>query len=111
MSFETEFLEFMRDTFVRNRVTGYTAYGSPTHSTATNNYTCRLDYFHQAIDSDMKAENLVVATAWIASTGSFDPEDLITLPDGTQPKILQMDAFPDEDGPFHHIRIKFGRKG
>ena len=111
MSFETEFLEFMQDTIIRNRVTGYSAYGSILHSTASTSYRCRLDFFHQAIDSDMKAENLVVATAWVASTGSFDPEDLITFPDGSQPRILEMDAFPDEDGPYHHIRIKFGKKG
>jgi len=111
MSFETEFLEFMRDTIVRNQILGYSAYGAPLYSTASSDYQCRIVHLHQAISRDMEAENLVVAVVYVASTGTFDPEDQITFPDGTQPKILDMDAFPDEDGAYHHIRIKFGRKG
>lgn len=110
MSFENEFLDFMRDTIVRNQILGYSAYGSPLYSTASSSYQCRIVHLHEAITKDMGAENLIIAIAYVASTATFDPEDQITFPDGTKPKILDMDAYPDEDGPYHHLQIKFGRK-
>lgn len=110
MSFEAEFLEFMKDTIIRNRATSsYTSYGSPIISTAISSYRCRIVYKHELIPGDDGSEKLVTATVYVASTAAFNPEDQITFPDGSLPKILAMDAYPDEDGPYHHLILKFGR--
>jgi len=110
MSFEPEFLEFMKDTIIRNRVTGYTAYGAPTHSTASSSYTCRIVRVHDTITGDDGAEKLIESIVYVASTGSFDPQDLFTFPDGSKPILQAMAAYPDEDGPYHHVQLKFGNR-
>jgi hypothetical protein len=108
MSFETEFLDLMTDTVTVNTFSTWDAYGKPSHSTASSSYSARVVKIHKLVRTPDGTEKLATTLAWIASTGFISPNDKITLPDGTSPVILTADAYPDEDGRFHHIKILFG---
>ena len=112
MAFEPEFLEFMKDTLKRNRITGYSAYGSPTYSTQQSSYDCRIVKVHDTITMDDGAEKLIESIVYLASTQypTFDPEDLFTFPDGSTPILQATAAYPDEDGAYHHVQMKFGKR-
>ena len=45
---------------------------------------------------------------WVMSTAAIDPTSKVTLPDGTAPPIIAADAFSDESGRYHHVRISCG---
>jgi hypothetical protein len=109
--FETEFLEFMRETIIVNRLSGYTDYGTPTHSTASTSFSCRIVRVHESFTESNGAESLIESFVYVASTGTFDPEDRFTFPDGSNPILKVVDSYPDEDGPWHHNRLKFGKRG
>jgi hypothetical protein len=110
MSFEPEFLDFMKDTLIKNVRTGYTAYGAPTYSTGTTSYRCRIVKIHETFTMDNGAESLLENLVYLASTDTFDPEDRFTFPDGSTPILEVIAAYPDEDGPYHHLQLKFGNR-
>lgn len=112
MSFEPEFLEFMKDTLIVNKMSGYSDYGAVTYSTQSNSYICRIVRTHEAITMDDGAEKLIHSIVYLASTAdpTFDPEDLFTFPDGSIPILYALSAYPDEDGAYHHIQLKFGKR-
>lgn len=107
MSFENEFTDLMPDTITVNSYTGADKYGNPTYSTSSNTYSARVVDKQKLVRADNGEEQVAKTTVYVASTGSIDPNDKITLPDNSTPPVLSVDAFPDEDGT-HHIAIYFG---
>jgi hypothetical protein len=109
--FETEFLEFMKETIIKNSLSGYTDYGQPTYSVDSTSYTCRIVRVHENFTENDGSESLIESIVYVASTGTFNPEDRFTFPDGSHPILKVVDSYPDEDGPWHHNRLKFGKRG
>lgn len=107
MSFENEFKDLMTHSIVRRAFTGRNSYGKPTYSTSGSTYTARVVNKQKLVRTTAGIEQISTVTAYVASTGSFDPEDKVTLPDGTSPSILAINNYPDDSG-IHHNVIYFG---
>ena len=105
----TEFRELLTQTITVSTVATLGVGGAPTFSTSASSYRARL------VNTNRQVYNtrgqLVAASheAWVASTAVLSPASKYTLPDGSTPPVLRVDAFPDEDGAYHHTRIFFGR--
>lgn len=79
----------------------HNSYGEPSFGSATN-YRARVVNKSGFVRSP-SGENVEVRTVcWVASTGTIDISDRITLPDGTTPQIVMVERFPDQDGTHHH---------
>jgi len=109
MSWESEFEEFYNDEVIRQPYASQDGYGQPAHGGATT-LLCRVVHKPQMIRLQGSGEargtiREVVSTAqiYVQSVVGWDVRDLVTLPDGSQPKILQIILYPDEDGPHHEV--------
>lgn len=107
LSFETEFTDLMPHSIVRKAFTGRNSYGKPAYSTSGSTYTARVVNKQKLVRNASGIEQVSTVTAYVASTSAFDPEDKITLPDGTSPNIITINITPD-DGGTHHSTIYFG---
>jgi uncharacterized protein YfaQ (DUF2300 family) len=83
-------------------------YGTPVYSTGTA-YPARVKGAADLVTDFTGTEQIATTVAWIASTSTFAPDSQITLPDGTTPLLLQLEAVPDEDGT-HHVKAWFGAR-
>ena len=71
-------------------------------------YTARVDYKRR---NYVNAAGQVVATRGlviIGGTPNVQPGDRITLPDGSQPKILDASTVDDLAGVPYHTEVSFG---
>jgi hypothetical protein len=83
--------------------------GAPTFSTSQTSYRARVVNTNKFVH-DSRGQSAVVAyEAWLSSTSLLSPASKYTLPDGSTPPVVSVDAFPDERGASHHVRIRFGR--
>ena len=98
--FEDEFLEMMTDTVTLERMTGVDADVMRVYGSATA-YQCRISPKPQQILDTTGREVVSTATIHFARSPEIDPEDRITLPDGSQPQILRVARPPDRDGAHH----------
>jgi len=80
-------------------------YGTPTWSAGTA-YTSRVVYRQELVRTLEGTEETATTVVYLASTGTINPSDQFTLPDGTTPSVLAVQSFPDEDGT-HHYQIYF----
>ena len=102
MAFErTEFLALMPSTISISTRTSHSNYGEATYGSA-------VTYRARVVDKsgwvrNAAGENVEVRTiCWVASTGSIDISDRITLPGGATPPIVMGERFPDDQGSHHH---------
>lgn len=102
MSFErNEFLALMPSTVTISTRSGHSNYGEPSFGSGTS-YRARV-VNKSGFVRNAQGENVeVTSICWVASTGSIDISDRITLPDGTTPQIVMVERFPDGDGTHHH---------
>ena len=52
-------------------------------------------------------EDIATTTVWVASTSTFNAQDLFTLPGGETPLLLSCETFRDEFGITHSV-LGFG---
>jgi hypothetical protein len=109
MSWETEFEEFYTDEVIRQHYTGQDGYGQPSHGSAITHF-CRVVHKPQIIRQGGTGESQdtvreLVSTSQIYSKADvgWDLRDKVTLADGTSPKILQINNYPDENGLHHTV--------
>lgn len=108
MSFENDFLDLLNDTITVNTNSSYIdAYGNTKHSTASSTYAGRLVHKQKMVRTDEGEERLSTHHAIVASTAAISPKSKITLADGTNPLILASEAYPDESGSYHHVKLYF----
>lgn len=81
-------------------------YATEVFSTAVS-YTSRVVGKQQLVKSFQGIEELSKTVVWVKSSSTFGPSDKITLPDGSTPELLAVEAYPDEDGT-HHTKLMFG---
>lgn len=95
---------FLRQTVTREEVASLDAYAKPTYSTAVS-IRARVVYKSTIIRTSISTSSAqdgareIVSSAMITTEATgWKPTDRITLPDGTQPIILDVNSFPDETG-------------
>jgi len=104
---DTNLTDLMPHTITRYAYASVDAYGKEPHPTASSTSSARV-YNKQVLIRSMGGAQQVARTIAIVNcTGTIDPNDRITLPDGTSPVILSIDTVPDENG-IHHNTIYFG---
>lgn len=88
--------------------TSLSGYGVPSFSTSVSTLKCRWvekrGTFRDAQGGEINQRGVL----WVMSTSAISPDSKVTLPDGTAPPILAADAYPDEVGRFHHVRVTCG---
>lgn len=108
MSFEAaSYLEFMPSTVSIQTRAGSNNYGEPSVSTTVTKYRARITFQPHEM---RRAGGEVVAVkniCWVASTGTINATDKITLPDGSTPTILAVQTPMDADGN-HHNKLMLG---
>lgn len=93
-----DFSHWQNQTVTVYAYSGFDAYGSPSVSTAGTTYAAIVVQQVKSIRDKSGADK--VSNTQIYLDGSVDVhiEDTITLPDGTQPIILGVQAYPDFEG-------------
>lgn len=83
---------------------GRDSYGTPSYG-SPNSYAARIVYKLRDI---RRADGQVVtarSVIWLATSESFEVNDLVTLPDGSTPLILDIGGPTDETGFRHHTKM------
>lgn len=103
----SDWLELMPSTITYERATAFDDYGKPsTYATAVS-YRARVAYKTRKVTSRVNGEDVVSSgTVHTQVISTLNVNDRITLPDGTQPIILNWDTVFDENG-LHHMKIAF----
>lgn len=101
----SDFFDLMPTTATYQNQTGYNIYGQPTVGEVVT-FKCHIS--RQNISSYSPEGLSVVEGGTIQMNGIYDitKEAKLTLPDGSNPKILQVKTFFDENGE-HHTTIDF----
>jgi len=101
MALEQDFLKWFNQIVTIEPFTGVNAYGEPQYGAAVQ-YSAFVQRKTKLVRDRMGQE--VVSTAQVYLDGSVDVgiQDRITLPDGSQPVILSIEALSDETGNTHH---------
>jgi len=101
MALEQDFLEWFNQTVTIEPFTGVNTYGEPQYGDSVQ-YSAFVQRKTKLVRDRMGQE--VVSSAQVYLDGSVDVsiQDRITLPDGSQPVILSIEALPDETGSIHH---------
>ena len=109
MAFTDPLLSMMPQTLTHASLFGMSTdgYASPTYSTATTDYRCRVTSKQRLVRTFDGTEELAATTVAVASTSTFSALDKFTLPDGTVPVLLSVETFRDEAG-VTHSKLGFG---
>lgn len=101
----SDFFDLMPTTATYQNQTGYDIFGQPSVGQTTT-FKCHIS--RQNLSRYTPEGLSVVEGGTIQMNGIYDitKESLLTLPDGTTPKILAVKTFFDEDGE-HHTTVEF----
>lgn len=103
-----DWLDMMPATVTYEAVSTRNDYGKPTAYAAAVSYRARIRYKTRRVVSRVSGEDVVASGSIIVNgvISGIKPEDRITLPNGTTPKIASWDTVMDEDAN-HHTKIYF----
>src|SRR6185436_8554371 len=103
----SDWLDLMPDTVTYEAMTGRDGQSKPTYGTAVS-YRARVVYKYIRTSNRASGQDAVgTGEVWLAGILYPNIDDRITLPDGSQPIIVNWNVFTDETGP-HHTVIIFG---
>ena len=109
MSWDPEFDELLTQEVQRGPYTGQDEYGQPAFGDAEA-VQCRIVYKPEIVRrrgsgeaSGTVREIIATAKVYCRAVVGWDLRDQITLPNGDQPVILEVQNYPDEDGPHHEV--------
>lgn len=110
MALADGFLDCLNQTVTVTDLTGATvnSYGELTYASTGVAYSARVQDVEEVVRDKDGREQTAKTVAYLASTGSLDPQWTYQLPDGTTPPVLKMYNAPDLDGTVHHVKIWFG---
>ena len=97
---EYDFLEMMIDTITLEPLTGADGYSKPTFGPGTQ-LRARVEYRTRLVRTVDNVEAVSTATTILFDAQPVDPMSRLTLPDGTQPKILAVNNFKDDIGVYN----------
>lgn len=93
-----EVASLMLDTVTIAPFSAYDAYGKPTHGAPVSR-SARVVRGHKRVVAQSGDEVLSYARAFVKTDGlAISTLDKVTLPDGTTPKILTVEEWPDDEG-------------
>ena len=107
MTFLQDYDELVTQVCYREAWSGQDDYAAPTYGTAVA-HRCRVVHkptmVRNVVAARAEAESAVrevvsSAQVWTDAVG-WSTKDRITLPDGTQPQILEVRRYPDENGSY-----------
>lgn len=102
----------LNETIKRFPFLGYDAYGRPVVSTGFTSYRARVVYHgvkkRDKIRDASMIEKIQSATIWVNTTGTFSLEDVVQIKEGFRPRILDVEAYPDERDTYHHLKLTCG---
>lgn len=107
MSIDPLLTELMVDSITVAAVSAKDAYGKRTWGSATTLSNCRVQSGDHKILDSLGQEKVATGRVYIAGAPTLTLNDKITLPDGSQPPVLAIDRFGDENGS-HHTVIHYG---
>lgn len=104
-----DWLDMMPHSVTYEACLGHDDYGKPLAYDDAVTYSARVRYKSQRVTSRVSGQDTIAAgSVWIAGIiQGISPSDRLTLPDGTQPPILNWEVVPDEAGD-HHTKVYFG---
>lgn len=110
MSWETEFEEFMTDTITREAYVSQNNYGEASYGDAVTlkaRVVRKPEVVTTAAGEVGSAVREVVSSAKIYCVGvtGWSTRDRVTLPDGSQPVIIAVHLYPDENGEHHEVVV------
>ena len=97
-------LSLTAQTITLERRTSMDEYGAHAYGTAEN-LTARVVNRVRMVRDVAGQEVVSNTTIWIIGDHGIKAVDRITLPDGTQPPIINALTFPDESGLTHHQEV------
>ena len=103
------FNSLMTDTVVIEPATGRDLYGEPLYG-APVSYLARVLYRSRAVRSTVADVSAARGVVWIAGQPAVSLDARVTLPDGSKPPILMIEAPTDQVG-VHHTKLTFGWSG
>lgn len=97
MTVEADLLELMPHFVTVEKRISTTEYGVPTYGTSSR-YQARVERKRRMVRNAAGEEKISTVTVYFGSTPGLNPEDRITLPDGTTPVILSTESQPGAVG-------------
>lgn len=106
MTFQRAFLSMMSDTVIREPYAGADKNGQPSFGSPTTiraRVVSKETILRRSGSLDVEREIVSSATVYCSgvTTINWSTDDRITLPDGSQPAILDVKRYPDGDGVHH----------
>jgi len=101
-----DFLDCMPHIVTHAEFANRSEYGKPSYGSEVE-YQARVTYKNQLVRAEDGSEILARGVIWFGGAPVISTIDLVTLPDGSAPKILAVELISDEDGP-HHTKLFFG---
>lgn len=101
-----EFSDFMLDTIMVEPLLLTDSYGTPTFGAAVS-YPCRISGRQRQVVDLLGRERISTATIDLMGTPPINPTDRVTLPSTfapSQPPILSVAVYSDQNGP-HHLQL------
>lgn len=96
----TDWLDLMPQTVTWEPRTGIDDYGAAVYGPGQS-LRCRIVKRQRVIRDVGGFEIIANATVYIAGHYGIKEEDRLTFPDGDTPKIIRVNAYPDENGDHH----------
>jgi hypothetical protein len=109
MTIEAEFAELMVDTVLVAKLSARSAYGDRTYG-ADVSYEARVVVQNKMVRTQQGDEVVSRSHAYIFGAPGITVDDRVTLADGSQPVLLSVEQFPDENGAHHEV-LYFGGSG
>lgn len=104
----SDWLDLMPATVTYEAVASRDEYGKPATYSAAVSYRARVSYTTRRVINRANGQDAVSSTTvWLnGNIPSMQPDDRITLPDGSTPKILSWDI-PMDETDNHHQKVYF----
>lgn len=107
MALEAEFLSLCPHTVTLAPLSTHDVYGAPSFGTAVS-YTALVMQESKLVRAADGREVVSGTQVYIpSSSASVAEQDRLTLPDGTQPEILRVSVYSDDDGQ-HNVTVYCG---
>lgn len=100
-----QFLDLMPTTATFANPTGYDLYGKPTAGTAVS-FKCHISQNVKQVFTPDGVAILQGGTIQMDDVYDIQEEAILTLPDGSTPKILSIKTYYDESGA-HHTSVDY----
>lgn len=102
-----DFKHLMPHTVTHTPVASRDSYGKITYGTATSYANCRVLHRNKQVRSATGELVMAAGAVWFSRVLTIQPEDKITLPDGSTPQIISVERYPDAQGDVF-TKIYFG---